>query len=254
MPNEDQFEGKAREVGGSVQEKAGEVTGDEDLETRGAANKGEGKAQGALGTVKVQTAKSAMPVPISQTVRQPPCRFMMSPLCWIANSPLGARASRPHDCPPRARASRPPSCDGIASETPALRWSERRLAPVHQSQAALPGRVARVSLNGEVDRPDHPTRDDERTRPRGLHDHLPVGLAQEGHVQIAVPHRDAWTVAAAGDGKARRRGPIDAISGAAQTDLVLRIGPGQPAWDHAGAVRPVAQAIPAVGAKTRCNG
>ena len=41
MPNKDQFEGKAKELGGSAQEKAGEVTGDEDLEARGAANRGD---------------------------------------------------------------------------------------------------------------------------------------------------------------------------------------------------------------------
>jgi uncharacterized protein YjbJ (UPF0337 family) len=52
MPNRDQVEGKGREIGGAVQEKAGDVTGDEDLEARGAANKTEGKVQGAVGKVK----------------------------------------------------------------------------------------------------------------------------------------------------------------------------------------------------------
>jgi uncharacterized protein YjbJ (UPF0337 family) len=57
MPNKDQFEGKAREVGGSAQEKAGEVTGDEDLQARGAATKGKGKVQGTVGTVKDKAGK-----------------------------------------------------------------------------------------------------------------------------------------------------------------------------------------------------
>jgi uncharacterized protein YjbJ (UPF0337 family) len=52
MPNEDQIRGKARELGGSAQEKAGEATGNEDLEHRGAATKGKGKVQGAVGNVK----------------------------------------------------------------------------------------------------------------------------------------------------------------------------------------------------------
>jgi len=52
MPNKDEFKGKAKELGGTAQEKAGEVTGDEDLEARGAANRGEGKVQGAFGKVK----------------------------------------------------------------------------------------------------------------------------------------------------------------------------------------------------------
>jgi uncharacterized protein YjbJ (UPF0337 family) len=52
MPNSDQFEGKARELGGSAQEKTGEVTGNEDLEARGAAAKSKGKIQGTVGNVE----------------------------------------------------------------------------------------------------------------------------------------------------------------------------------------------------------
>lgn len=52
MPNKDQLEGKAREFGGSAQEKAGNITGNEDLEARGVANRGEGKAQSAFGDAK----------------------------------------------------------------------------------------------------------------------------------------------------------------------------------------------------------
>jgi uncharacterized protein YjbJ (UPF0337 family) len=52
MPNKDRVKGKAREVGGTAQEKTGELTGDEDLQARGAANRAKGKAQGTVGTVK----------------------------------------------------------------------------------------------------------------------------------------------------------------------------------------------------------
>ena len=50
--NRDRVEGKAKEVVGGMQEKAGELSGDEDLEARGAAKRGEGKVQGAVGKVK----------------------------------------------------------------------------------------------------------------------------------------------------------------------------------------------------------
>ena len=52
MANKDRIEGKARELGGTVQEHVGAATDDEDLEARGAANRAEGKAQGAVGKVK----------------------------------------------------------------------------------------------------------------------------------------------------------------------------------------------------------
>jgi uncharacterized protein YjbJ (UPF0337 family) len=52
MPNKDQVEGKGRELGGSAQEKAGEVTGNENLEAHGAATKSKGKIQGKVGDVK----------------------------------------------------------------------------------------------------------------------------------------------------------------------------------------------------------
>ena len=52
MPNRDRIEGKGREIGGTLQEKTGEITGDEELEARGAANKTEGKVQGTFGKVK----------------------------------------------------------------------------------------------------------------------------------------------------------------------------------------------------------
>jgi len=52
MPDKDRAEGKAKEMGGYVQEKAGQSVGNEDMEARGAAKKQEGKAQDAWGKVK----------------------------------------------------------------------------------------------------------------------------------------------------------------------------------------------------------
>lgn len=50
--NKDKMEGKAKELGGKVQEKAGQWTGDRDLEAEGKGNQLEGKAQGMVGDVK----------------------------------------------------------------------------------------------------------------------------------------------------------------------------------------------------------
>jgi len=52
MPNQDEMKGKFREGTGAMQQKAGEVTGDSDMETKGAATKNEGKLEGAWGKVK----------------------------------------------------------------------------------------------------------------------------------------------------------------------------------------------------------
>jgi uncharacterized protein YjbJ (UPF0337 family) len=50
--NKDQAQGKAKEAVGGLQQKAGELTGDEDLEAQGADKRVEGKTQGAVGKVK----------------------------------------------------------------------------------------------------------------------------------------------------------------------------------------------------------
>ena len=52
MPDMDELKGKAREAGGTVQEKAGEATGDRQMEAEGNERKNEGKLEGALGKVK----------------------------------------------------------------------------------------------------------------------------------------------------------------------------------------------------------
>jgi uncharacterized protein YjbJ (UPF0337 family) len=48
----DRWEGKGKEALGTMKEKAGEVTDNEDLEAEGKADKYEGKAQDAWGKVK----------------------------------------------------------------------------------------------------------------------------------------------------------------------------------------------------------
>lgn len=50
--NKDRMEGKVKEAAGWTKDKAGEMTGNEDLEARGEAERAEGKAQGALGKAK----------------------------------------------------------------------------------------------------------------------------------------------------------------------------------------------------------
>ena len=50
--NKDRIKGKAKETSGWAKDKAGEMTGNEDLERRGEADRVEGKAQGAWGKAK----------------------------------------------------------------------------------------------------------------------------------------------------------------------------------------------------------
>lgn len=52
MANTDKVEGKLKEVGGDIQQGLGDLTGDNELKARGAANKTEGKAQGLFGKIK----------------------------------------------------------------------------------------------------------------------------------------------------------------------------------------------------------
>ncbi len=48
----DELKGKANEGMGSFQQKAGQMTGDRDMEAEGDARRTEGKAQGAWGKIK----------------------------------------------------------------------------------------------------------------------------------------------------------------------------------------------------------
>ncbi len=52
MPDMDQLKGKAHEGMGTVQQKAGQMTGDEEMEARGSEKKSEGKLEGAWGKAK----------------------------------------------------------------------------------------------------------------------------------------------------------------------------------------------------------
>jgi len=62
MANKDRVQGKAKEAIGSVQEKAGQLTGDRDMEAEGTARKYEGKGQNFVGKVKgkVEDVKDAV--------------------------------------------------------------------------------------------------------------------------------------------------------------------------------------------------
>jgi uncharacterized protein YjbJ (UPF0337 family) len=50
--NTDRIEGKAKEVTGDVERRAGAALDNEDMEARGAARETEGKAQGLWGRIK----------------------------------------------------------------------------------------------------------------------------------------------------------------------------------------------------------
>ncbi|UVW29841.1 CsbD family protein [Massilia sp. H6] len=50
--NEDQIKGKAKDVGGKIQEKTGEVTGNRQQQREGMSNQAEGKVQEKAGDVK----------------------------------------------------------------------------------------------------------------------------------------------------------------------------------------------------------
>ena len=52
MANEDQTEGKMKDLGGKVKEEIGGVTGDKDMEAEGQADQVEGKVQKKVGDVK----------------------------------------------------------------------------------------------------------------------------------------------------------------------------------------------------------
>ncbi len=52
VPNKDEVEGKFEQAKGWVKDKAGEATGDRDLETEGEVQNAEGKGQESWGKVK----------------------------------------------------------------------------------------------------------------------------------------------------------------------------------------------------------
>ena len=50
--NEDQIKGKAKDIGGKIQEKVGEAVGSRQQQSEGLANQAEGKVQEKVGDVK----------------------------------------------------------------------------------------------------------------------------------------------------------------------------------------------------------
>jgi uncharacterized protein YjbJ (UPF0337 family) len=52
MANEDQTEGKAKDIGGKLKEEAGDVTNNEDMKHEGQADQAEGKVQKGVGDAK----------------------------------------------------------------------------------------------------------------------------------------------------------------------------------------------------------
>lgn len=52
MPDQDRIEGAGKQMGGSIKEGVGKMTGDEKLKAEGRADKAEGKIQNTVGGVK----------------------------------------------------------------------------------------------------------------------------------------------------------------------------------------------------------
>jgi uncharacterized protein YjbJ (UPF0337 family) len=50
--NDDQIKGKAKDIGGKIQEKVGEVTGNRQQQSEGNLNQAEGKVQKKVGDLK----------------------------------------------------------------------------------------------------------------------------------------------------------------------------------------------------------
>ena len=50
--NEDQIKGKAKDIGGKIQEKVGDLTGSRQQQSEGLSNQAEGKVQEKVGDVK----------------------------------------------------------------------------------------------------------------------------------------------------------------------------------------------------------
>ena len=52
MANDDQTEGKAKDIGGKIKEEAGDLTNNEDKKREGQADQAEGKVQKGVGDAK----------------------------------------------------------------------------------------------------------------------------------------------------------------------------------------------------------
>ena len=56
--NEDQVEGKAKDISGKVKEEVGDLTGNDEMKTEGQADQIEGKVQNAWGDAKESVKKA----------------------------------------------------------------------------------------------------------------------------------------------------------------------------------------------------
>ena len=57
MANEDQTEGKAKDIGGKIKEEVGDATGKDDMKREGQADQAEGKIQKGLGDAKDELSR-----------------------------------------------------------------------------------------------------------------------------------------------------------------------------------------------------
>ena len=57
MANEDQSEGRAKDIGGKIKETAGDLTGNEKMKREGQADQVEGKVQKGFGDAKEELKK-----------------------------------------------------------------------------------------------------------------------------------------------------------------------------------------------------
>jgi uncharacterized protein YjbJ (UPF0337 family) len=58
--NSDQIKGKAKDIGGKIQEEAGKVVGSSEQQAKGLANQAEGKVQEKYGDVKDSVNKDSI--------------------------------------------------------------------------------------------------------------------------------------------------------------------------------------------------
>ena len=57
MANDDQTEGKTKDIGGKIKEEVGDLTGNKDMKHEGQADQVEGKVQKGVGDAKEELSK-----------------------------------------------------------------------------------------------------------------------------------------------------------------------------------------------------
>lgn len=68
--NSDQIKGKAKDIGGKIQEEAGKVTGSSQQQAKGLAKQAEGKVQEKVGDLKNSVNKNATDADNSDTINR----------------------------------------------------------------------------------------------------------------------------------------------------------------------------------------